>query len=76
MMQLLLFITCYCLQLYQSLAGSDIPILDRKMTVFIGPNIDCCEGLEESLWLDNFVQQSLLNCDTVEIFLSVCGSTM
>ena len=39
------------------------------LKVFIRPNVDCCEGLEETLQLDNFVQQSLLNCDTIDIFV-------
>lgn len=70
-MQLLLFITCYYLQLCQSLADSDISILYIISKVFVGPNIDCCEGLGESLQLDNFVQQSLLNCDMIEVFVRV-----
>lgn len=45
----------YYLLLFTTLAGSDIPMLYIIQKVFIGPNIDCCEGLEESLWLDNFV---------------------
>lgn len=54
------------------LAGSDVPILYIILTGFIRPKIDCFEGLEESLWLGNFVQQSLLNCDMVEIFVWEC----
>jgi len=52
-MQLLLFITCYYLQLCQSLAGSDIPVLYMTLKVFVRPSIDCSEGLKESVWLDN-----------------------
>lgn len=70
----LLFITCSYLQL---------PVAGRQwcfntiynIECFIRPSIDCFEGLEESLWLGNFVQQqSLLNCDMIEIF--VCGSAV
>lgn len=56
------------------LAGSDAPILYIILRGFIRPSIDWLEGLEESLWLGNFVQQLLLNCAMIEIF--VCGTAV